>query len=439
MATPSDLAIARAACQSYFRAAVAAVDPAQLVASRLERDRDHGILHIGSEHVRRRLPWAVVGAGKPAAAMAAGAGVALGEAGIGGVVVTADGCQRDVPGVAVRCAGHPLPDERGAAATREIVAVASGARQGLLFLLGGGASSLLVQPSPPLQLAHKLATTQLLLDCGAAITEINTVRKHLSSVKGGGLLRIAGGEVSTLALSDVVGGDPATIGSGPTVADPTTFADAHAVLDRYALLERVPGPVRTRITAGMRGAVEETVEPGAPAARRSRYEVVGDNESACEAAAARARADGNEVVVEGTALCGDTTAVARAFAARLRTATAGCRIAGGETTVQVRGRGRGGRNQEFALVLAEEIAGSDWVVLSAGTDGVDGPTDAAGAYVDGSTLARARERGLDTGAALRDNDSHGFFAALGDLFCPGPTGTNVMDVKIAVRCRQGGG
>lgn len=426
---------ARSTAAQWFDAAVQAADPDALVRSRLCRDGDHAVIRVSPEsQVRWPLPLTIVAAGKPAARMSAGCVAALGADAVRGVAVTADGCGDPVPGVRRFEAGHPLPDERGVRATRALVRLARTGHRGLLCLLGGGASSLLVCPREPLSLADKLATTRLLLACGAEIAELNTVRKHLSQVKGGGLLRAAPGDVVTLALSDVVGNDLATIASGPTVADTSTFADALTVLDRYDLRSRAPRAVVDVLEAGDRGKLPETVKPGAPELARSVSAVIGDNRKALDAAAALARSAGWDVEVVAAELVGDTTVAARRFAALLKATIRPrrCILAGGETTVVVRGSGRGGRNQEFALVLAEEIAGSDWTVLSAGTDGIDGPTDAAGAFVDGETTRRARAIGLDPAAALAGNDSYRFFAALGDLFAPGPTGTNVMDVKMAL-------
>lgn len=425
----------RSLARRLFAAAVGAVEPSVLVRERVERDGEHTIIRIApGDEIRWPLPLHVVAAGKPAARMLAGCIAALGADAVRGIALTADGCAVPAPGSDVYEAGHPLPDERGLAATQAIVAHARNAAGGLLCLLGGGASSLLVWPRPPVTLADKLAATRLLLACGADITELNTVRKHLSLVKGGGLLRVAPGAVVTLALSDVVGDDLGVIASGPTVADPTTFADAWAVFQRYGITSRAPSSVVEVLEAGRRGELAESVKPGDAAARRSRAAVIGHNRTALRAAAAVAAADGWHVEIVESPLTGDTTAAARRFAALLRAARGRrrCILVGGETTVVVRGTGRGGRNQEFALVLAGELAGRDWTVLSAGTDGIDGPTAAAGAFVDGATEERARGLGLDIDAALADNDSHSFFAALSDLFTPGPTGTNVTDIKVAL-------
>jgi len=250
------------------------------------------------------------------------------------------------------------------------------------------------------------------------------------------LLRAARAPMVGLLISDVVGDDPSTIGSGPTAADPTTFADADAVLRRYALRQRVPTSVREVLDAGFAERIPDTLKPGSVEARRCRNFVIGSNRIALDGAAAAARAAGWAVHVEAAPIVGETTDAALQFAARLHNLAEAhgplCVLAGGETTVRVRGSGRGGRNQEFALALAGAIAGEAIAVLSAGTDGIDGPTDAAGAFVDGTTLERARQRGLSSAAALAANDSYPFFAALGDLLRCGPTGTNVMDIKIAL-------
>lgn len=405
---------------------MAAVDPNRLVRAYLEPR---------SPPVEGTL---VIGAGKAAAHMAAGVEAAWPTARLSGMVVTAPGCSVALRRVGVAIGSHPVPDEHSLAATAELCRTLEGAdpSAAVLTVISGGASSLLVRPRPPVSLADKMAVTRLLLASGADIAALNTVRKHLSLVKGGGLLRLTRGRaVTTLILSDVVGDDPSVIGSAPTVADPTTHADAVAVLRKHDLLERVPATARALLESGSRGEVEDTVKPADPCAARATAIVVGSNAIACRAAAARAAQLGYEPIIDDPPLTGDTRVAAMAWARRLARLPAGrrwCAIAGGETTVVVRGAGRGGRNQEFALALAAALAGAPVAVLSAGTDGVDGPTDAAGAFVDGGTLRRAAALALDAEGALADNDSYSFFARLGDLLRTGPTGTNVMDLKIAV-------
>jgi len=422
---------------TIFRAALAAVDPLHLVARHLVREGSEVSVHAAGGAAVWRSPTLIVGAGKAAACMAKACEEILGVENVRGHVVVADGCRSETQSITVAEAGHPLPDKRGAQATRRIVHLVKSPRaRAVLCLVSGGASSLLVQPRPPLRLADKLRTTQLLLDCGADISEINCVRKHLSTVKGGGLARLAAGQLTGLLISDVVGDDPATIGSGPTAPDTTTFADAWSVLERYDLTKHVPVRVAQLLRDGMHGRAAETMKPDSPEAGRCYNVVIGSNRTALEAAARAARGAGWHVVLEAQALTGNTTAAARRFGARLRELAQLRRplalLAGGETTVRVRGRGRGGRNQEFALALVHEVAGAPVAVLSAGTDGVDGPTDAAGAFVDGTTLERVRTHDLNAEAALANNDSYTFFAQLGDLYRCGPTGTNVMDLKIAL-------
>jgi hydroxypyruvate reductase len=379
-------------------------------------------------------PTLVVGAGKAAARMAAGCEAVLGSQHVRGLVIVPDDCALPLASVDVAIASHPMPDRRGLEASAALWRLLAEAPPGLvLCLVSGGASSLLIMPRPPVTLADKIEVNRLLLGSGAEIHEVNTVRKHLSLVKGGGLLRaVRGRRVTTLILSDVVGNDPSTVGSGPTIPDPTTFADALAVLERRGISGQVAPTVRELLRRGSQGGEPETVKPGDDEAALVDASVIGSNRTARLAAAAEARRLGYGVTVLDEPVVGDTTAAARGWLASLRRAGPHCSIAGGETTVELRGSGRGGRNQEFALALVEPLAGSPFAVLSVGTDGIDGPTDAAGAFVDGASLERARRLGLDPAAALRDNDSYRFFDRLGDLLRCGPTGTNVMDLKLAI-------
>jgi hydroxypyruvate reductase len=432
----------RADATEIFRGAIAAVDPQRLVARVLCRSHQHAEVALpGGLVAQYQLPLLVVGAGKAAARMAAACEAALGADRVSGGVVVNQGVGLELDSITVLEAGHPLPDRRGVAAAQHLMRLLeTSPAASVLCLISGGASSLLVAPRAPLTLADKVQTTQLLLDCGAEISEINSLRKHLSEVKGGGLLRRSARPMMSLLISDVVGDDPSTIGSGPALPDPTTFAEAWRVLERYHLGEAVPHSVSTLLRRGLAGLEPETVKPGSPEAANKRHAVIGSNRVALAGAAATARALGWSIHLTAEPIVGDTTVAARAFAAQLlelagKDAPA-CLLAGGETTVQVRGSGRGGRNQEFALAAAAQLSGHDVLLLSAGTDGIDGPTDAAGAYADGTTLTRAGARGLDPAAALADNDSYPFFEALGDLFRCGPSGTNVMDIKIALVGRR---
>jgi glycerate 2-kinase len=428
---------ARARLERIYRAAVAAVEAGPLVRRRLIRGCPVRVRLGPHRHLRldAHRVW-IVAAGKAAAAMAKEASRVFGSRLAGGVVAAPFLAHGLDAKLCAFVAGHPLPSRASLAAGRAAWRLLGRARRGdlVLVLLSGGASSLLVLPAAGISLSDKVRTGQLLLRAGATIGEVNAVRKHLSLLKGGGIVRRAGGaRVLGLLLSDVIGSSPSVIGSGPAASDPTTYADAWRVLERYDLLERIPGRVTRRLVLGRRGAIAETLKPGE---RRVRNLVIGDNRLALSAAAAEARSLGLRCQILSSSLRGDTRAAARWFANRLRRRRAGsgfCLLAGGETTVVVRGSGRGGRNQEFALALAEELRGLRAVhCLSAGSDGRDGPTDAAGAFVDGSTFDKAIRRGLDPRRFLERNDSYELFRRLSGLFRPGPTGTNVMDLKIAI-------
>jgi glycerate-2-kinase len=418
-------------------AAVRAVDPERLV-RRAVRD-DRGGLWIAGRRYSARRVW-ILGAGKASVAMARGAIRALGPGRCAGGLVIAHARARPAPpGVSVRLGDHPMPGARSLRAMQALLKLTARIQPGdlVLFLLSGGASALFCAPAPGLTLADKAAVTSALLRCGASIEELNVVRRHLSRVKGGGLLRfLPGARVVTLALSDVVGDPPAAIGSGPTVPDPSTYSAARAILRRYRLWAGAPPAVRSRIEAGLGGRVQETPKPTDPLIRRSAFRIVGNNRLALRAGRVEARRRGYRTWIWSDAVVGDTGAAAADHCAelrsRLRSATGPfCLLSGGETTVVVRGSGSGGRNQEFALASVAALARlRSCGLLAAGSDGRDGPTPAAGAWADAGSLARAQLRGLDPAEFLARNDSHGFFRRLGDLFISGPTGTNVMDLRI---------
>jgi glycerate-2-kinase len=394
------------------------------------------------EHPPGAGPFSVLGAGKAACAMARGARAALGARLRGGELVTADGHGCELPGLTVREAAHPLPDERSVLAAEAALALAArlGPDDALIVLLSGGASALWSAPAPGLELEDLRRTHELLLRSGADIHAINCVRKHLDRIKGGGLARAAApARVLTLAISDVRGDAPGSIGSAPTAADPTTCADALAVLERASLLARVPERVRAHRERGAAAGRAKRAAPGEPALARTEYRVVASLEAALEAAARRGEEMGLSVARLGACLYGEAREEARALAGRARRAReqrTDLFVAGGEPFVRVAGPGRGGRMQELALAFALEIDGLQGITgLFAGSDGSDGATRAAGAGVDAGSVARARVVGLDAREHLARNDSHPLLEASGDLVTTGPTGTNVADLAL-VRVRR---
>ncbi|MGE5478373.1 MAG: glycerate kinase type-2 family protein [Bacteroidales bacterium] len=376
----------------------------------------------------------VVGAGKGAAAMAR-AVEEVWQGPLSGLVVTRYGHGLPTRFVEVVEAGHPNPDVASQDAARRILTMASGLGEDdlLLCLISGGGSALMALPGPGLTLDDKKAVTRELLRCGAAIDEINAVRKHLSAIKGGRLaLAAAPASVVTLMISDVPGDDPAVIASGPTVADPSTFADARAVIAKYGI--EIPESVRRHLDAG----ADESVKPGDPRLANGHAQLIATPQDALEAAAAMARAAGVTPLILGNALEGEAREVARVMAGMARQAAlhgqpvaAPCvLLSGGETTVTVRGTGRGGRNAEFLLALAVALDGHAKVWgIACDTDGIDGTEDNAGALLAPDTLARAAAHGVDAKQHLANNDGYGFFSALGDLVVTGPTRTNVNDFR----------
>ena len=372
----------------------------------------------------------VLGAGKASAAMAEVVErEMLGIA--GGLVVTRYGHGAPTRTIEVLEAAHPVPDGSGAEAARRALALVEdlSADDLLLCLLSGGGSALLACPAAGISLEDKQTTTLALLRSGATISELNCVRKHLSGIKGGRLaVAAAPARIVTLAISDVPGDDPAVIASGPTVADPTTREEARAVIENYGIA--APASVTKHLCA----AAAETPKPGDPRLGAAHAVIVGAAKDALAAAAAACESRGYRAVLLGDAIEGESRDVARAHAdCARRHAAEGGRVAilsGGETTVSVRGSGRGGPNTEYALALALALDGAPGVTaLACDTDGIDGSGDNAGAAIGPDTLARARAAGLDAAARLEDNDSYGFFAGLGDLFTTGPTRTNVSDFR----------
>ena len=450
-------AAARACLAAAWRAGIAAAHGETVLRRDSWLEGDQWVLALQGRECRVPLPprggagrLRLVGAGKAVASLARGAESVLGDRLDDGLVVVKHGHAEALERCRSLEAGHPWPDVASARAAGEVLEFVSRSSPEDLYvvLLTGGASALLAGAAPGLTLGDKIAFTKALVRSGATIQQINAVRRHLSTVKGGRLARaLYPARSVTLAISDVPGDDPATIGSGPTVADPSSFADALRILDVHAPLEPVPPAVRAHLEAGARGEVQETPKPGDPVFERSGFVLVATLRDALEAAAAAARAAGCDVVSWPAPLVGDAHATAREFASRLRELASGRRagapplvlVAGGETTLQVRGGGQGGRCQEMAVVAAVELAGARGLtLLAAGTDGTDGPTDAAGGYADGATLARIRRAGLDPVARLADNDCHRLLEAAGDLYVSGPTGTNVTDLLLGIAVTAGG-
>ena len=399
--------------RALFDAAVAAAAPERCVPP-----------HLPAPPAGRTV---VVGAGKAAASMARA--VAIHWPGpLSGLVVTRYGHGVAVPGIEVVEAAHPVPDGAGREAAARILELAGGlgADDLALCLISGGGSALLALPAPGLALEDKQALGAALLKSGATISEMNCVRKHLSAIKGGRLAAAAfPAPVRTLAISDVPGDDPAVIASGPTVSDPTTFADARAILAKYGVA--APGPV----TRFLEAAAEETPKPGDRRLSRSDVVLVATPGEALEAAAEVARQRGLQPVILGDAIEGEARRVAREHAELARRAAPGTvLLSGGETTVTVRGAGRGGPNAEYLLALALVLDGAPGIwAIACDTDGIDGTEDNAGCVVRPDTLARAAGGGLDGAASLAENDAYGFFSALGDLVITGPTLTNVNDFR----------
>ncbi len=385
----------------------------------------------------------LVAAGKAAVQMAGATETILGERLSGGIAVTKYGhAGKRLRRLRVIEAGHPIPDVAGlraSQAVRELLQQLN-ARDLLVVAVSGGASALLPSPVGAVNLRAKQRTTDLLLRASANIIELNAVRKHLSTLKGGGLAVLAyPATVVSLLLSDVITDPLDVIGSGLTAPDTSNFADARRVLEKYSLVDRVPRSVRDHLEAGVAQEVTETPKSGDPIFKNVHNVVIGSNRLALDAAAQHAKLLGYKPLILSSTLEGETREVAGVHAQILREVVSSghpisspaCIVSGGETTVRVRGRGKGGRNQEFALAAAIGIAGlPNVLVLSAGTDGTDGATDAAGAIATGETAGRAKTLGLDAAEHLRENNAYPFFHALGDLVKTGPTGTNVMDVHL---------
>jgi glycerate 2-kinase len=434
----------RSIARKIFDAALKAAEPGRLVARLLAVDGRTVLVDSVPFSLGREGRVFLLAAGKAASPMSDAAAAVLGPLVSDGLTVVRDDSGERSGPIPVMVAGHPVPDAASLSAAGRMLDLARSAGPGdlVLCLFSGGASALLSAPAPHLELEHLCRTTGLLIHSGTAIDEINCVRKHLSAIKGGQLARAARpARVATLLLSDVVNDRPEVIASGPTVADPGTFAQALEVLEHHGLLDQVPGPVALRLRDGAAGRLPETPGADDPCFHGSLVRVAGSSREALHGAAAEAKRLGCRVEVRPEPLVGEAGQAAARICAEAFSAdppdgdALSCRLSAGETTVTLpRDHGLGGRNMELALAavpLLAERPGS--LLLSAGTDGSDGPTSAAGAIVDSSSLARSRAAGFDHIEALLIHDSFPFFEALDDLLVTGPTQTNVLDLQILIR------
>jgi hydroxypyruvate reductase len=433
--------------KDVFLKALSAVDPSKILKDRIRIENDRLLIKTdGNSEKVFDLNGVdkifLVGTGKASSSMAQAIEEIFEDRITRGVITTKYGHLLPLKKTEIIEAGHPLPDRKGYEGAKKIQRLLkeSGPKDLVIFLLSGGGSALLPFPADPIELKEKQEVTQLLLDCGADIKEINTIRKHISKMKGGWLAKWAyPSTVIGLILSDVVGDHLDVIGSGPTVPDPSTFEEAWEILKKYDLLNEIAPSIRRHLQLGREGKAEETPKPQETVFERVYNSLLGSNILALRAAKEEATALGFNTLILSSSIEGETREAARFHTAIAKEMISSgnpirrpaCILSGGETTVTIKGKGLGGRNQEFVLAAALEISGIEKVVLlSGGTDGTDGPTDATGAVADHTTVQRAKSMGLDPNFYLDNNDAYPFFRKLGDLLITGPTHTNVMDVRI---------
>jgi glycerate 2-kinase len=441
-ASTQSLQAMRRQAEQIFSAGLKAANPFEAVKRHVQVDGKTLIVAQSKWDLSQFKQIYVVGAGKASAAMAAALEEILSGQLKAGHITVKYGHGQSLKRIVINQAGHPLSDQNGVDSATEIAALAqkAGCNDLVFGLFSGGGSALLPMPAMGLTLAEKQKTIKALLECGASIHEINSVRKHLSAIKGGQLAQMTyPAKLIALILSDVVGDDLDVIASGPTVPDSSTFADALSIIKNYRLAKRVPDKVISHLHAGVSGKIAETPKSDNPVFKNTTNCIIGSNRSAILAAKRAAVDLGYNAFVLSSMIEGETEPVARMHAAIVKEiVTSGnpvsrpaCILSGGETTVTITGNGLGGRNQEFALAAVADVAGlSNVVMLSAGTDGSDGPTEAAGAWTDTTSAARAKALGLDPKKYLAENDSYHFFKTLGDLYITGPTLTNVMDLRV---------
>jgi hydroxypyruvate reductase len=436
--------------ENIYRDAVREVDPAGLIQSRIKKDGRTLLIHGPdtkiSEDLSRYKQVIVLGIGKASARMASTMESILGDELSAGFVITKYGHGLKLRKIRVMEASHPVPDEKSLEGARILSQMAAAADEHTLIinLISGGGSSLLSLPADGISLEDKRQTTRVLLASGADIDEMNCIRKHISKVKGGGLAKIASpARLINLILSDVIGDRIDTIASGITAPDHTTFQDALSIVRKYALEDKLPQAVRDHLVQGAQGNIPETPKAGDPVFRNTVNIILGNNTLAVSAACATAQRLGYDARILSTTLAGEASEAGSYFAQLAKVIDSGksgiakpaAIIAGGETTVTIRGKGKGGRNQELALAFAIELhriypGSSNIFFLSAGTDGSDGPTDAAGAFVTPALMEKMKAISAQAEACLKENDSYHFFRNTGDLFKTGPTYTNVCDIQI---------
>jgi glycerate-2-kinase len=429
---------------NIFNAGIKAVDPANAVKRYLTRQDDRLEIQGQTYDLSNYENIYVIGMGKASAAMAQAVEELIGDRLKAGVLNVKYDHTVPLKVVRVNEAGHPVPDEAGLSGTRQIIDMLrqTGEKDLVFCLISGGGSALLPCPVEGVTLEDKQLATKALLECGATIHEINALRKHISQVKGGRLATLAcPSTMISFILSDVIGDDLDSIASGPTVPDTSTFRDSLYILEKYKIKHKVPSAVIEFLEKGVRGDVEETPKADDPVFRQVQNVIIGSNIQAVKASRQTAEELGYNTLLLSTFIEGETKDVAKVHAAIAReiinsgnpVERPACVISGGETTVTIRGEGLGGRNQEFALAAGIDIDGLEKVlILSGGTDGTDGPTDAAGAIADGTTMERARKLGLDAELYIHENNSYHFFKQLDDLIITGPTFTNVMDLRLII-------
>lgn len=428
--------------EKIFYSGLRAVDPGLAVKRYCRRENNHLFIADLRYDLSEYKNIFVIGAGKATAPMAAEIENILGDRITNGIINVKYEHTAKLRHIKLIEAGHPVPDKNGQQGAAAIIDLVNNAGRNdlVLCLISGGGSALLPLPFPGLTLKDKQDTIKILLSCGAAIHEINALRKHISMIKGGRLAQAAHpASLVSLILSDVVGDNLDVIASGPTVPDSSSFDDCITIIDKYNIRKKLPKPVAKHIKNGISGMVPETPKTGDPVFEKAQNIIIGSNIEAIMAAKQKSENLGYNTIVLSSMIEGDTTHVAHVHSAIAREIiqtgnpipSPACILSGGETTVTIKGKGLGGRNQEFALVAAMDIAGAEnIVILSGGTDGTDGPTDAAGAVADTNTLSRAMAMGLNPDHFLANNDSYHFFQKLGDLLITGPTNTNVMDLRI---------